>query len=72
MATRVFTAEDRIPVAAPPYGFEFQAYSAGKAAALNAVDAFVRDRATSFDVVSIHIESGAPVIELFQNAFDAL
>lgn len=24
-----------------------------------------------FDVVSIHFDSGAPVIELFQNAFDA-
>jgi putative endonuclease len=25
-----------------------------------------------FDVVSIHLDSGAPVIELFQNAFDAV
>ena len=25
-----------------------------------------------FDVVSIHVESGEPVIELFQNAFDAV
>ena len=24
-----------------------------------------------FDVVAIHLDSGAPVIELFQNAFDA-
>jgi hypothetical protein len=24
-----------------------------------------------FDVVSIHLDSGAPVVEIFQNAFDA-
>jgi putative endonuclease len=28
------------------------------------------DRPCRFDVVSIHIEDGRPVIELFQNAFD--
>ncbi|KAK0716150.1 hypothetical protein B0H67DRAFT_487828 [Lasiosphaeris hirsuta] len=51
--TRVWTPEDRIPVAPPPYGFEFQAYSAGKAAALNATDAFVRDNDVGFDAISI-------------------
>ena len=29
------------------------------------------DRPCRFDVVSIHFDSGAPVIEVFQNAFDA-
>jgi nucleoside-diphosphate-sugar epimerase len=55
VATRVFTPEDRIPVAEPPYGFEFQAYSAGKAAALNAADDFVRryGATAGFDLVSI-------------------
>jgi putative endonuclease len=30
------------------------------------------DRPCRFDVVSIHFDSGAAVIELFQNAFDAV
>jgi len=51
--TRVFTPDDRIPVASPPYGFEFEAYSAGKAAALNATDAFVRDNDVGFEAISI-------------------
>ncbi|KAK1753680.1 reductase [Echria macrotheca] len=53
-ATRVFTPDDRIPVAPAPYGFEFEAYSAGKAAALNTIDKFVADhKDLGFDVVSI-------------------
>ena len=31
----------------------------------------VKECPCRFDVVSIHFDSGAPVIELFQNAFDA-
>ncbi len=53
IATRVFSADERIPVAPAPFGFEFQAYSAGKAAALNATDEFVRDNKTTFDAISI-------------------
>ncbi|KAH8911458.1 NAD(P)-binding protein [Coniochaeta sp. PMI_546] len=50
---RVWTSEDRIPVAEGPYAFEFQAYSAGKAAVLNASEEFVRTRGTTFDLISI-------------------
>ena len=31
----------------------------------------VSDCPCRFDVVSIHLDSGAPVVEIFQNAFDA-
>ena len=51
--TRIFNADERIPVAEGPYGFEFAAYSAGKAAALAAVDDFVRDNKTTFDAINI-------------------
>jgi len=41
-----------------------------------ALDYLLRNRLSDcpcrFDVVSIHFEAGAPVIELFQNAFDAV
>lgn len=50
---RVWTSEDRIPVAPGPYGFEFQAYAAGKAAVLNASEEFVHTRGTAFDLVSM-------------------
>ena len=30
------------------------------------------NRPCRFDVVSIHFDSGAPIVEVFQNAFDAL
>lgn len=50
---RWWTSEDRIPVAPGPYGFEFQAYSAGKAAVLLESEKFVRERGTSFDLISI-------------------
>jgi putative endonuclease len=40
-----------------------------------ALDYMMRNRLTDcpcrFDVVSIHFDGGVPVIELFQNAFDA-
>ncbi len=40
-----------------------------------ALDYLMRDRLTEcacrFDVVSIHFDSGTPVIEVYQNAFDA-
>jgi hypothetical protein len=29
------------------------------------------NRPARFDVVSIHLEAGRPVVDLFQNAFDA-
>jgi nucleoside-diphosphate-sugar epimerase len=47
------TAENRIPEAAGPFDFEFQAYSAGKAAALNASEAWLKSHDTTFDVISI-------------------
>jgi nucleoside-diphosphate-sugar epimerase len=50
---RVWTSEDRIAVAQAPYGFEFEAYSAGKAAVINASEEFVRTRSTAFDLVTI-------------------
>jgi nucleoside-diphosphate-sugar epimerase len=50
---RVWTSEDRIPVAEGPYGFEFQAYSAGKAAIINKSEEFVRDKRTAFDLITI-------------------
>src|SRR5262245_17200849 len=41
-----------------------------------AVDYLARNRITNcpcrFDVVAVHFESGGPVIDVFQNAFDAV
>lgn len=51
--SRVFTAADRIPFAEGPWEVEFQAYSAGKAAALNAAEKFVREEKPGFDLVPI-------------------
>ncbi|KAM0550752.1 hypothetical protein ACHAPJ_008817 [Fusarium lateritium] len=45
--------DNRVIVPGPPYDSELQAYCIGKAAALNASEAFVRDNATSFDLISI-------------------
>ncbi|EHK48496.1 uncharacterized protein TrAtP1_009746 [Trichoderma atroviride] len=50
---RTFDAEFRIPVDKGPYGFEFQAYSASKAAALNESEAWVRQIKPGFDLISI-------------------
>lgn len=50
---RVFTAEDRIPVAPGPYSFEFEAYSASKAAALNESEAWIAKNKPAFDLVTI-------------------
>ena len=50
---RVFNAEDRIPVAPGPYNFEFEAYSASKAAALNESEAWVSKNKPGFDLISI-------------------
>ncbi|KIV96956.1 hypothetical protein PV10_00766 [Exophiala mesophila] len=50
---RVFNAEDRIPVAEGPYGFEFEAYSASKAAALNATEEFIKREQPGFDLISV-------------------
>jgi nucleoside-diphosphate-sugar epimerase len=48
-----FGPDSRIPDVKGPFGFEFQAYSAGKAAALNASEAWVESHKPSFDVISI-------------------
>lgn len=45
--------ESRVVVPAPPYDSQLQAYCASKAAALNASEAFMRNNATSFDLISI-------------------
>jgi nucleoside-diphosphate-sugar epimerase len=50
---RIFKASDRIPFDDGPWEFEFQAYSAGKAAALNAAEAFVREKRPQFDLIPI-------------------
>jgi nucleoside-diphosphate-sugar epimerase len=49
----VFGPDDRIPDVTGPFGFEFQAYSAGKAAALNASEAWMASHKPTFDVISI-------------------
>ncbi|ORX94102.1 hypothetical protein BCR34DRAFT_499507 [Clohesyomyces aquaticus] len=48
-----FPAEHRIPDVSGPFKFEFQAYSAGKAAALNATEKWMAERKPNFDLVSI-------------------
>lgn len=50
---KTFDAEHRIPLDQGPYGFEFQAYSASKAAALNDSETWVKEKKPSFDLVSI-------------------
>lgn len=50
---KIFDAEFRIPFDKGPYGFEFQAYSASKAAALNDSEAWVKETKPSFDLISI-------------------
>lgn len=45
--------ETRVAVPPPPYGSQLQAYSASKAAALNASEAFMRNNTTNFDLISI-------------------
>ncbi|KAH6609947.1 hypothetical protein Trco_003293 [Trichoderma cornu-damae] len=50
---KTFSAENRIPLDPGPYGFEFQAYSASKAAALNDSEAWVAENKPSFDLISI-------------------
>jgi nucleoside-diphosphate-sugar epimerase len=51
--SRVFTASDRIEFDKGPWEFEFQAYSAGKATALNHIEQFVKDKKPSFDLIPI-------------------
>ncbi|PNP55824.1 hypothetical protein THARTR1_04044 [Trichoderma harzianum] len=50
---KIFDADFRIPVDQGPYGFEFQAYSASKAAALNESEAWVKENNPGFDLISI-------------------
>ena len=51
--SRIFKASDRIDFDQGPYDFEFQAYAAGKGAALKAAEAFVRDNRPQFDLIPI-------------------
>ena len=51
--SRVFTASDRIDFDEGPYELEFQAYSAGKGAALKAAEDFVRVHKPGFDLIPI-------------------
>jgi nucleoside-diphosphate-sugar epimerase len=44
---------DRIPDAEGPWSFEFQAYSAGKARALNAMEAYMKEVKPNFDLITI-------------------
>jgi nucleoside-diphosphate-sugar epimerase len=48
-----FGPENRTADVTGPFEFEFQAYSAGKAAALNASEAWVKANKPGFDVVSV-------------------
>lgn len=50
---RILKASDRIAFDTGPWEFEFQAYSAGKAAALNAAEDFVREKQPHFDLIPI-------------------
>jgi nucleoside-diphosphate-sugar epimerase len=50
---RVWTDEDRTPIPPPPYGFEFEAYSASKVAARNLSEAYMKEHDTSFDLIKI-------------------
>ncbi|KAK6076894.1 reductase [Seiridium cupressi] len=45
--------ESRVAALAPPYDSELRAYCVGKAASLNAAEAFLRENATTFDMISI-------------------
>jgi nucleoside-diphosphate-sugar epimerase len=48
-----FGPDSRIPDVVGPFDFEFQAYSAGKAAALNASESWVEAHKPDFDVISV-------------------
>ncbi|TFB02751.1 hypothetical protein CCMA1212_005524 [Trichoderma ghanense] len=50
---KIFDAESRIPVDKGPYGSEFQAYGASKAAALNESEAWIAENKPGFDLISI-------------------
>ena len=50
---KIFDADSRIPIAPGPYSFEFEAYSASKAAALNDSEAWIRRENPQFDLISI-------------------
>jgi nucleoside-diphosphate-sugar epimerase len=50
---KIFDSESRIPLDKGPYNFEFQAYGASKAAALNASEAWVAENKPDFDLISI-------------------
>ncbi|PNP41508.1 hypothetical protein TGAMA5MH_06609 [Trichoderma gamsii] len=50
---KIFDADNRIPVDEGPYGFEFRAYSASKAAALNESEAYIKEAKPGFDLINI-------------------
>ncbi|RSM10756.1 hypothetical protein CEP52_003389 [Fusarium oligoseptatum] len=62
--------ENRVTIPPPPYDSELRAYCASKAAALDAAEAFVRDNATSFDLISIMPSWIFGKDELFTNTQD--
>jgi nucleoside-diphosphate-sugar epimerase len=49
----IFDADSRTPGAAGPYSFEFEVYSASKAAALNESEAWIEKHKPNFDLISI-------------------
>lgn len=50
----VFDHKSRLPSPSGPYPSDFHAYNAGKIAALQATEAFVRDQKPTFEVTNIH------------------
>ncbi|KAH7243030.1 hypothetical protein B0J15DRAFT_566053 [Fusarium solani] len=62
--------DNRVIFPPPPYDSQLRAYCASKAAALNAAEAFVRDNATDFDLISIMPSWVFGKDELFTNTQD--
>ncbi|RHZ70718.1 hypothetical protein CDV55_106133 [Aspergillus turcosus] len=50
---RVFDADSRIDNPSGPYQFEFQAYAAGKAVALNEAESWQREQKPGFDIIKV-------------------
>ncbi|KAJ6082811.1 hypothetical protein N7467_006946 [Penicillium canescens] len=50
---KIFDADSRIPLDPGPYGVEFQAYGASKAASLNSSEAWMKKNSPEFDLISI-------------------
>jgi nucleoside-diphosphate-sugar epimerase len=62
--------DNRVIFPPPPYDSQLRAYCASKAAALHAAEAFVRDNATDFDLISIMPSWVFGKDELFTNTQD--